>query len=200
MKTTLRVMAVSIVSATLMATSLFADNRHLQTTYNDNYGRSGGRNVMVEGRIRDIDRDRNGFVIRLDRSNAVLFAPVQTEVRTVSSRNRTRVRDLRRGDSIRAVGNYDRRGTLQVRSIELVRDSRRRVETLTATVEAIDDRRGVLWVRDRLHRSVAVDARDIRNDRHGNLRNLRRGDLVVITGEWLRNGEFEAHRIELARR
>jgi hypothetical protein len=199
MKKTLRVMAVSIVSATIMATSLFADNRHLQTTYNDNYGRSGGRNVMVEGRIRDIDRDRNGFVIRLDRSNAVLFAPVQTEVRTVSSRNRVRVRDLRRGDSIRAVGTYDRRGTLQVRSIELVRDSRR-VDTLTGSVEAIDDRRGVLWVRDRLRRSVAVDARAIRNDRHGNLRNLRRGDLVVITGEWLRNGEFEAHRIDLARR
>ncbi|HEX7708163.1 MAG TPA: hypothetical protein VF701_17005 [Thermoanaerobaculia bacterium] len=199
MKKTLSIAALATIATTLFASSLFADIRHLQATSNVQQVRYDGRHQTVEGRIRDISRDRNGFVIWLDRQNVVLFAPVQTEVRYASSRKNTRVRDLQRGDMIRASGSMDRRGTFHVNRIDFVRDNRsQRYDTFAGVVERIDARRGLLEVRDgRSRRVIAVDLRGLGRD--SDLRNLRRGDAVIVTGEWSRSG-FDAVRVEIARR
>src|ERR1044071_10356203 len=58
--------AIAVVAMTLATPSLFADNRNQETT--DGWrGRSNhARQQTIEGRISDIDRDRNQFVIRLN--------------------------------------------------------------------------------------------------------------------------------------
>ncbi|HYI10678.1 MAG TPA: DUF5666 domain-containing protein [Thermoanaerobaculia bacterium] len=204
MKGTKKLAALVITVVTLIAPSLFADERHRGRTDN---GRHGLRTVNVEGRITDIDRERNGFVIQVNRSNYRLFAPVDTRVVNVSSRNerqRKRVRDLENGDVIRATGRSDERGRVYVESITLLRNEDDRHDQddrhLRGTVKSINDRRDIIVVQSDRGRSIAVDVRRLERSRRFDLDNLRRGDHVVIRGDWQRDGQFEAERIEIDRR
>ena len=201
MKTTLKLAAVVAMAATLFTASVFADSRHQRET--DRYY-DRDRVVTVEGRIRDIDRERNGFVIRLDRERYVLFAPAQTNVRANDHRNRrTRVRDLERGDWIRATGRVGNRRIVLVESIRLVRDEDDRWDrddrTLRGVVQSVDRSRRLVWVReDRSGRVIAVDVRHAdRNDRWDDIDDIRSGDRIVVSGDWRRDGRFEAERIDI---
>jgi hypothetical protein len=209
MKKTLSFLAIAATVATLAAPSLFADSRHPDRT-NDAWRQShGARRVMFEGRIRDIDRERNGFVIRLDRGNAVLFAERGTTVVSSGRGGRNSVRDLDRGDTIRATGFVDGRGMLLVERIDLVRDNDRYrgndrdrdARYLTGTVQSVDLSRGLVVLRDdRTGRFVTVTVRyRERDDAAASIDNLRRGDRVVVGGELQRNGQFEADRIDRER-
>lgn len=200
MKTTNKLAALVMVVATLVAPSLFADERHRGRT---EQGRNSYRTVTVEGRISDIDRDRNGFVIGLNRDNQRLFASVDTRVQNVSGRNqhRTRVRDLEQGDFIRAIGRRDNRGWIYVDSITLVREEDDRHDggdrRLSGSVVSIDYRRNIMVVQSDRGRSVTVDISSIRRR---DLDDIRRNDRVLIRGDWQRNGLFEAERVEEDRR
>jgi hypothetical protein len=206
MNATKKLAAIAVVAMTLATPSLFADNRRQETT--DGWrGRShNARQVTVEGRIRDIDRDRNQFVIRLDRGAYVLVADAQTRVEAISNRRgRTNVRQLERGDSIRAIGDLDRGGRVSIERITLVReeDARRDADDryLTGVVQSVDRRGEVLWVEvQRTGRVVAVDVRRVdRNSRRFDVDDLRRGDRITVRGDWQRNGRFEAERVEIDR-
>src|SRR6187455_3453468 len=119
MNATKKLAALTVLAVTLATPSLFADNRRHETT-DDWRGRSNqSRRVSVEGVIRDIDRDRNEFVIRLDRGGYVLVAEPDTRIEAVSNRRgRARVRQLERGDVIRANGVVSR-GRMYVDRITL---------------------------------------------------------------------------------
>jgi tRNA(Ile2) C34 agmatinyltransferase TiaS len=197
--------AITALVAALAAPSLFADNRRQETT--DGWrGRSNeSRRVTIEGRIRDIDRDRNEFVIRLDRGGYVLVADAQTRVEAASNRRgRSNVRQLERGDDIRAVGTVDR-GRLYVDRISLVREEDDRGgrddRSLTGVVTQVDRRGNVVWVElERAGRVVAVDVRRVdRNSRRYDVDDLRRGDRITVRGDWQRNGRFEAERLDVDR-
>jgi Ni/Co efflux regulator RcnB len=73
-----------------------------------------------------------------------------------------------------------------------------RNDFVRAVIERIDHRRDILVVRDvRTRRVIAVDM-DRLDERRRNRRDitdLRRGDVISLTGEWRRNGSFEAYRI-----
>ena len=214
MKKTLSFLAIAATVATLAAPSLFADSRHQDRTNDDWRQSRNSRGLVVEGRIRDIDRERNGFVIRLDRGDALLFAERDTDVVSyVRNRggDRTRVGNLDRGDKIRATGYADSRGYVIVQRIDLVYDGRkdgrndrndRDARYLTGTVQSLDLRHGLLVIRDdRTGRFVTVTVRyRERDDASESIDNLRRGDRVVVGGELQRNGEFEADRIDRERR
>src|SRR6185503_1172013 len=192
---TKKLAAIAAIAMTLATPSLFADNRRQETT--DGWrGRShNSRQVSVEGRIRDIDRDRNQFVIRLDRGGYVLIAEPQMRVETVSNRRgRASVRQLERGDAIRATGYVDRAGRMNVERITLVREEDDRGGSddrfLTGIVQSVDRRGEVLWVEvQRTGRIVAVDVRRVdRNSRRFDVDDLRRGDRITVRGDWQRNG------------
>jgi hypothetical protein len=198
------------MAVTLATPSLFADNRRPETT--DVWrGRSNSvRQVSVEGRIRDIDRDRNQIVIRLDRGGYVLLVEPQMRVETVSNRmsnrrGRASVRQLERGDSIRATGYADRGGRMNVERLTLLREEDDRGgaddRSLTGIVQSVDRRGEVLWVEvQRTGRTVAVDVRRVdRNSRRFDVDDLRRGDRVTVRGDWQKNGRFEAERVEIDR-
>jgi hypothetical protein len=220
MKKTLSFLAIAATVATLAAPSLFADSRHQDRTNGEWRHSRNSRGLVVEGRIRDIDRERNGFVIRLDRGDALLFAERHTDVVSYARNrggDRTRVRDLDRGDKIRATGYADSRGYVIVQRIDLVYDGRndgryddgryddrngRDARYLTGTVQSLDLRHGLLVVRDdRTGRFVTVTVRyREHDDASESIDNLRRGDRVVVGGELQRNGEVEADRIDRERR
>jgi hypothetical protein len=214
MKKTLSFLAIATIAATLSAASLFADSRPQDRT-NDGWRQSRGtRRVTFEGRIRDIDRERNGFVIRLDRGDATLFAERDTNVISYARNRdggRTRVNDLERGDKIRATALVDGRGYAFVERIDLVFDADRGGRNdrkghdaiyLTGTVQSIDLRRGHLVIRDdRTGRFITVTVRQReRDDASASIDNLRRGERVIIGGELQSNGQFEADRIDRERR
>jgi hypothetical protein len=205
MNRTKKLAALTALAITLMTASLFADNRRRETTGDWRMGSNHGNRVSVEGVIRDIDRDRNEFVIRLDRGNYVLVAEPDTRVEAVSNRRgRARVRQLERGDVVRATGNVNR-GRMYVDRITLLReeDDRRDFDDryLTGIVQNVDRRGNVIWVElYRSNRVVAVDVRRVdRNSRRFDVDDVRRGDRISVRGDWQRNGRFEAERVDVDR-
>jgi hypothetical protein len=74
-------------------------------------------------------------------------------------------------------------------------------EYVRGVVERVDYRRGTLVLRDdRSGRRVrAFMAGGNRGRRGVDLNDLRRGDVVTLTGDQHRNGVFEAYRIESVR-
>ena len=203
MKKSQKLAAFAAVVLMVSASSLFADKRHEKTTDAWRNGGSGSRYATVEGRIRDIDRERNGFVIRLDRGEMV-FAPVQTRVENASSgRRRTTVRDLERGDYVRASGVSGSRGLIHAERIAIVRseDDRRDRDDriLSGIVQSVDRRDGIVIVRDeRSRRTVAVDVSGVARRDRDELFELRRGARITVRGDWRRDGRFEAERIDTA--
>ena len=163
--------AVLALMTTLSAPSLFADPRHDDRT---RYDRAYGRNVRLvtlEGRIRDIDRDRNGVVIRLDRGSYRVFAPASSAVRR-----------LGRGDVIRVRGPLRSRNLVYVQSLQVLRDAdrtRRDYRTVTGTVQSYDRWRDVLYLRDYRGRVVAVQVGD-----QADLRRIDVGEQVTARGQW----------------
>ncbi|HKO57537.1 MAG TPA: hypothetical protein VJ276_16815 [Thermoanaerobaculia bacterium] len=69
-------------------------------------------------------------------------------------------------------------------------------DVLRGVVNRVDFRRSTVWLReDRTGRLIEVD---LRGERRGRLdiRDLRRGDRVELSGDWLRGGVFAANRID----
>jgi hypothetical protein len=201
-----QLLATVLTVATVLGTaSAFAETRHRGET-------NLVRAVTVEGRIRDIDWNRNQMVIRLDRSGYVLVASPRTDVYSRARRN-TSLRDLERGDSIRATGRVESRGTMYVDSITLVReeDDRRDRDdrTLRGVVTSVDASRRIVWLReDRSGRTIEVDLRNAERDdrswsndvdrdarrRWNDLSRVSRGDRMTVSGDWRSNGRFEGER------
>lgn len=182
-KTTKQLAAITTLVATLATPSLFAEDRRRDAT-DDWRGRtSQSRSVVVEGRVSDIDRNRNEIVIRLDRGNYVL----------VADRNTSGLRSVERGDFIRATGSVNR-GRMYVDRINELRDEDRRGgrddQYLSGVVQRVDRPANIAWVRlDRTNRVVAVEGRRVDN--------LRRGQHITARGDWQRDGRFEAERIDV---
>ena len=184
--------------AVLMATSLFAQSRERR---NDDRGqretrgesRGGSRDderVNVSGRVTSFSRERDGYRVNLDRGRDSYWIP--------ESRMRNRGRDLRVGISIILGGTY-RGGRVDVDAVNWPDDrgSGRYDELLRGTVERVDRRDGVLLLRESgSGRVIDVDMRDTLRSSRVDLSDLRRGDAVTISGEWLRGGVFVANRIE----
>lgn len=206
MKKTQKFMAIAIAVATLATPSLFADSRHRDRTNDDWRHARNERRVTVEGRIRSIDQERNGFVIRLNGGETV-FAARNIEVQGYGRNRTNRVRDLDRGDRIRVTGVVEARNMLYVDRIDLLRDDDDRHDRnhdarhITGTVQNVELSRGLLWLRDdRSGRVVEVRVRHReRDDAARDLDDLRRGDRITVGGEFQRNGEFEADRIQRER-
>lgn len=192
MKDIKKLAALTLIALTLGTTSLFADNRRPETTNEWRDRRGDSRRTTVEGVIRDVTRDRNQTVIRLDRGGYVLVA------------DRDDARRLGRGDFIRATGEITR-GRFYVDRIQKLRDEDNRRDAddryISGTVRNVDRRGDVLWVElDRSNKIVAVDVRRVdRNSRRFDVDDVRRGDRIAVRGDWNRNGRFEAERVDVDR-
>ena len=186
-----------------VAASAFADERHRNETngsWRADARNESRRSGTLEGRVRSFNRDGNGYRVQLDRDNRWYHVP--------QSAFRGRHSDLRIGVSIR-LGGYYGGNDFHVDSCDFVgyndRDRYRYGndgrEFVRGIVEQVDYRRGTLWLRDdRTGRRVSVVMAGGRRERRGvDLNDLRRGDVVTFSGDWHRNGVFEAYSVESLR-
>jgi len=199
---------MAAVLVTLSNASAFADSRHRNET--DSRGRNdvrddSRRNVTSEGRVRSVDRDRDGFRVRLDRGDYSFYVPQSA----LQDRGRN---NLRVGVSMRFTGILDSNNDVYVSSADFLgygddyyRDGYDRYrygnanrEYVRGVVERVDVSRGTLLLReDRTGRRVSVVMPGgNRNQRGADLNDLRRGDVVTLSGDWHRGRTFEAYRIE----
>lgn len=191
--------------ALVLATPSFAQSRHGNRDGSLDGNRDGSRNgraagstfrdnqrVTAEGRVSSFSRERDGYRVQLDERRDSYYVP-QTHL--------GRDRNLRVGLSIR-LGGIFRGNTIYVDAVNWdddrgYRDEGYRDGELRGVVDRIDARNDTLWIRNaRTRELVAVELRESRG-RRNELRNLRRGDYVEVSGEWRRGGVFEAHRIDV---
>jgi hypothetical protein len=202
--------AAVIAAAVLVGTSAFADSRPQNETwreqnrggnrggYSDRGGYRDNDRVTLEGRVSSFERERDGYRVHLDHHNYSFFVPER------HIRNR---RDFRVGISIR-LGGVFRGGSIFVDAVDYLGGGGldpyyggRAVNDgyIRGVVERIDYRRDVVVVRDeRSGRFVTVDMR--RTDRRGRVDadDLRRGDFISLSGEWVRD-VFVAYRVDSVR-
>jgi hypothetical protein len=183
----------------LVSSSAFADWRSQNETSRDrDRGRQSDRGgyrdnerVTLEGKVRSFDRRNDGYRVQLDRGNHSFFVPER--------HLRNRGRDLRVGVSIR-LGGVFRGGSIFVDAVDYPGGGYydRSNDVLRGVVERVDFRRDTLVLRDQATgRHVTVDMRGAdRRNRSVDLEDLRRGDLVALSGDWVRGGVFSAYRVE----
>jgi hypothetical protein len=201
----LKLTATLTLVTIMVSPSAFAETRHRSETNGSLYR---VRTVTVEGRIRDIDRERNGLLIRLERGGAALFASPQTDIYVGSRRTGNgRFRQLDRGDVIRATGSVGARGTIYLDSITLLRNDGPSNRTVRGLVQSINVSQRLVAIReDQSGRIFTIDLRNAqRNDRRwdnerderwSDIRNIRRGDRIIARGDW-RGNVFEAERYDV---
>lgn len=220
MKKTQKFAAIVAVGLMALGTSAFADSRHRNETddawrtdvrSNDQRrGRDAQRSVTMQGRVRSVDRDRDGYRVQLDRAQHSFYVP-HSALRHRNGRNI----NLRVGVNIRFTGVYDPRGYVYVSSADWIdddywyEDDRRGSqrygyhdrEYVRGVVERVEAHRGKLLLRDDRsgRRVTVVMVGGSRNRRGVDLNDLRRGDFVTLAGDWHRGGLFEAYRIESVR-
>lgn len=215
-------LAAVLAVTTVFGASTFAEDRPHNQSGDWRNGRSesrdgaryegrgeGRRNLSAQGRITNLQRERDGYRVQLDRGNQWYYVP-QSAWR--GSRNRSSV-DLRIGVSIRLGGGYyDDRGYISCDDAYVddgygdyrndgYRNDGYGDSYLTGYVQRVDYRRDVLELRDaRTGRSITVDMRNV--DRRGRHRrgvdvsDLRRGDYIEIAGDWSRRNVFRADYID----
>ena len=196
--------------AALFATSTFAEDRHRNGSGDWRNGRNerrddrGRRDLSAQGRISNMQRDRDGYRVQLDRGSQWYYVPSSAFRSNRGGRNF----DLRVGVSIRLGGGYyDDRGYISCNDAYVddayYRDGGSGYDrgVVRGTVQRVDYRRNVLEVRDeRSGRYVTVDMRSAerrgRRSRGVDVSDLRRGDYIELEGQWLRGNVFEAYRID----
>ena len=157
-----------------------------------------GSRITTDGRVRSIHHERDGYRVELDRGADSFWVPERAL--------RDHSRDLRVGVSIR-LGGIFRGGMIVVDVVEWppfapVPGRRAHDDILRGFVERIDARHVSLVVREeRSGRLIRVDVMQSDHDwnRPHDFDDLRRGDFVVLSGEWSRNRDFDAYRIESVR-
>lgn len=193
--------AILTLALTLGGASAFADSRHQRETDGWRNSPYGSGHQTFDGRIREIDRDRDGYVIELGGVREKLFVPRDVDVRGSHG-----LRDVNRGDRIRAIGARDSRGFIYVRRLEILIDRERPRDrrdddryderAMRGVVENIDVARRIIWLRDtRTGRTQRIDARYEKPE----FARIRRGDVIIVYGHW-EGSRYEADQIEFTRR
>jgi hypothetical protein len=195
-KTIIRIGATAVLTLSV-ALSAAADWRPRPGTWNEVQGRietqgptfHENERVTFQGVITSVGPHVAGYRVHLDRSRYVFLIP-ESHARNIG-------RDLRVGVFI-SVSGVVRKGMIYVDRLDDERDHRRH-ERLYGVVESVDLARDLLWVRDRdSGRRVRVDADRLARRGRTDLEDLRRGDAVVLVGEW-EGRDFEAWRMDLVR-
>ena len=203
--------AAAFLVTMLFGASTFADDRHRNGS--DDWradGRSEGRydrrDVSAQGRITNLYREPGGYRLQLDGRPQWYFVPA-----SAWRGSHGRDFDLRIGVAVGLGGGYyDQRGWIRCEEAwidgdgdydDRDRGDRYRDDLVAGTVMRIDYQRHVLELRDRrTGRVVIVDLhraeRRSRRSRGLDVSDVRRGDYVEISGDWVRGGVFRADHIE----
>jgi hypothetical protein len=163
------------------------DARNNDHRSNDNNGYRENQRVTMSGKVSSFSRERDGYRVQLDRGQSY-WVPQSTFG--------NRARDLRAGISI-SLGGIFRGGAIQFDAVSwpgavaygngygygngYVR----------GIVERIDYRNATLVVRDQA--TGRLITAEMTAGSYG--RNIRQGDRVQLTGQWIRGGVFDVSSI-----
>jgi hypothetical protein len=189
--------------ALLLATPSFAQSRGDWNRNNDYNQRTESRNdgnyrnnnnyrenqrVTETGTIRSFSRERDGYRVELDRGQT-FWVPQATFG--------NRARELRTGISI-SLGGIFRGGTIYADAVTWPGNAVYRSNFVRGVVDRIDYRTRTIWLRDDASgRLIAADMNGRRE--FAEMRGLRRGDRVELTGQWIRGGVFDVANLNMVR-
>lgn len=162
----------------------------------DNHSYRENERVNASGRIAAFSHERNGYRVQLDRGGS-FFVP--------QSQIRNHINDLRVGINI-SLGGIFRGGMINVDAVSWPGDrggygyGYGAQGQVRGIVQNIDYRRDVMTMRDQASgRLIDVDLREMRRGNRIDANDLRRGDLVTLSGDWQRGGIFSAYQIDSVR-
>jgi hypothetical protein len=169
-------------------------NNNTQGSYQrDNANRSSANNsyrenqrINASGKVSSFNRERDGYRVQLDRGQS-FWVPQSTFG--------NRARDLRVGVSI-SLGGIFRGGSIYADAVSWPGQYGGGYDQgyVRGVVDRVDYRTGTVWLRDdNSGRLVTADV----NGR--SLRNLRSGEYVELTGQWIRGGGFDVASIGIIR-
>lgn len=167
------------------------DQRRDSRDNNSNNNYRENQRINASGRVTSFSHERDGYRVRLENDSRSYWVPESS----------FRGHQLRSGISI-SLGGVFRGGSIFVDAVSWpdnggygYRDGNGyNGGWLRGVVQNVDRRDGTLRIRDDRGRIVTAEV----NGRYGanELRGLRRGDVVAMSGQWLRGGIFGADRIE----
>ena len=180
--------SVIVTVTAILATFVFAATAAPERNHD-------GQRVTIDGHVRSIHHERDGYRVELDRGNDSFWVP--------ENALRNRAGDLRIGVSVRFGGIF-RGGTIMVDAVDwtpIAPFPTRRMhdDILRGTVVRMDAKNVSMIIREeRSGRMVHVDVMQSDHDwnRPHDFDDLRRGDFVVLSGDWTRGRDFNAYRIE----
>ena len=151
---------------------------------NNNNGYRENQRINATGKVSSFSRERDGYRVQLDRGQS-FWVP--------QAKFGNRARDLRVGVSI-SLGGIFRGGSIYADAVswptEYGYGNGYNQGFIRGVVDRVDYRTGTVWLRD------ASSGRLITADVNGrSLRNLRRGEFVELTGQWIRGGVFDVASI-----
>jgi hypothetical protein len=148
----------------------------------NNNGYRENQRFNESGKVSSFNRERDGYRVQLDRGRS-FWVP--------ESRFGNRARELRPGLSI-TFGGVFRGGAFSVDAVSWPDQYNRGYANgfVRGVVERVDYRSGTLVVRDQ------ATGRLITADVTRGTNNLRRGDVVGLTGQWIRSGVFDVARVD----
>jgi hypothetical protein len=197
-----RIELAAAIALTLLFAGFLAPDRAFATAPAQGYERGHhdeGR-VTVEGRIRSIHRDRDGYRVELERDGRSFWVP-ERWVRSHSG-------EFRVGHPVR-LGGLVRGGLITVDLVDwppfrpLPGYREPAVVVLRGFVDRVEPRRDTLVLRQegsgRLI-TVKLNRGDRRWNRTFDPDRFRRGDFVTLAGDWSPSGRFDVYRIESMRR
>jgi hypothetical protein len=195
----LRVLLIAAVAILSGALTFGQPSRPLGEQRGQGLHRDNER-VTAQGKITSVRHERDGYRIQLDRGNDSYWVP-ERSLRGHSN-------ELRVGISIR-LGGVFRGGFVTVDVIDWpplypAPDNRRlQSDVVRGVIQQVDFRHDEIVIREaRTERLITVNV--MRNDgtwnRSFDLRRVHRGDFITLSGDWRRNGEFDAYRVESVNR
>lgn len=169
------------------------DRRDDRGSSRESSGYRENQRVTLSGRVSSFTRERDGYRLQLDRGGQSFWVP--------QARFGSRARDLRAGVSI-SLGGVFRGGMIYVDAVSWPNNPGQGYNNgfVRGVVDRIDVRSGTLRVRDEATgRLITADMRGGDRSSRVNLRSLRRGDYVELTGQWARGGVFAVARVDNVR-
>jgi hypothetical protein len=154
----------------------------------DSNGYRENQRINATGKVSSFNRERDGYRVQLDRGQS-FWVPQSTFG--------NRARDLRVGVSI-TLGGIFRGGSIYADAVSWPNEYGQYGYGngydrgfVRGVVDRVDYRTGTVWLRD------DASGRLITADVNGRaLRNLRRGEYVELSGQWIRGGVFDVARID----
>ena len=152
-------------------------------------GDRDNQRVNVSGRVTSFNRERDGYRVQLDRGGSYWIP---------AARLGSRSRDLRVGISL-SLGGIFRSGAIGIDAVSWPEYAGYGNDQgqVRGVVAAVDYPSGVITIRDDASgRLLEVDLRDTSGAGRIGIQDVRRGDYVTLSGQWLGNNTFAAFRID----